>query len=78
MEQIKAFVVEKCELPEGFNVDDYEFFQGTAAKVLKDNDVIDIGGRTLRDIRPGICAFGKRIAAISLPAPYALLGWVGY
>jgi len=48
MEQIKAFVVEKCELPEEFNVDDYEFFQGTATKVLKDNDIIDIGGRMVQ------------------------------
>lgn len=48
IEQIKSFVVEDCELPEGFNIEDYEFFQGTATRILKDNDVIDIGGRNLQ------------------------------
>jgi len=48
MEQIKALVVEKCELPAGFNPDDYVFFQGTATRLLKDNDVIDIGGRAVQ------------------------------
>lgn len=48
MEQIKAFVVERCELPEGFNIDDYTFFQGTPTRVLKDNDSINIGGRTIQ------------------------------
>lgn len=45
--QIKAFVVDRCELPERFDVDDYTFFQGTATKVLKDHDVIDLGGRSI-------------------------------
>lgn len=48
MEQIKEFVVERCELPEDFNVDNYEFFQGVATRVLKDNDEIDIGGRSIQ------------------------------
>ncbi|MCT4564377.1 MAG: MBL fold metallo-hydrolase [Maledivibacter sp.] len=48
LEQIKAFVVEDCELPESFNIDDYRLFQGTATGVLKDNDVINIGGRTIQ------------------------------
>ncbi|GKX29639.1 MBL fold metallo-hydrolase [Vallitalea longa] len=47
MEQVKGFVVEDCDLPEDFNIDDYKFFQGTATRVLKDNDVIDIGGRSI-------------------------------
>jgi glyoxylase-like metal-dependent hydrolase (beta-lactamase superfamily II) len=29
IEQIKDFVVEDCDLPEGFNIDNYTFFQGT-------------------------------------------------
>ncbi|GMQ62140.1 MBL fold metallo-hydrolase [Vallitalea maricola] len=48
MEQIKAFVVEDCKLPENFNIDDYRFFQGTATRVLKDNDIINLGGRTIQ------------------------------
>jgi glyoxylase-like metal-dependent hydrolase (beta-lactamase superfamily II) len=48
MEQIKGMVVDRCELPEGYDVDSYEFFQGTPARVLKDKDGIDIGGRILQ------------------------------
>ena len=47
LDQIKAMVVEKCEIPDGFNVDVYKLFQGTATRVLKDKDMIDIGGRIL-------------------------------
>ncbi|HPF87404.1 MAG TPA: MBL fold metallo-hydrolase [Candidatus Limiplasma sp.] len=48
MKQIKDMVVDRCDLPNGYNVDDYEFFQGMPAKVLKDNDWIDIGGRVIQ------------------------------
>ena len=48
IEQIKDMVVDRCDLPQGYNVDNYEFFQGMPTRVLKDNDVIDIGGRTLK------------------------------
>lgn len=48
LEQIREFVVERCDLPAGFQIDDYEFFQGTAKRILKDEDVIDIGGRVIR------------------------------
>lgn len=48
LEQIKAFVVERCDLPEGFQIENYEFFQGKPTKVLKDRDLIDLGGRTIQ------------------------------
>ncbi|WP_206458352.1 MBL fold metallo-hydrolase [Anaerovorax sp. IOR16] len=48
MDQIKEMVVDRCDLPEGYNVDTYEFFQGTPKRLLKDHDVIDIGGRVLQ------------------------------
>jgi Zn-dependent hydrolases, including glyoxylases len=47
MEQIKGMVVDRCDLPEGYNVDSYEFFQGTPARVLEDNEVIDLGNRLI-------------------------------
>ena len=47
MEQIKGYVVEDCNLPEGFDVEQYEFFQGMPAKILKDRDIIDIGRRQI-------------------------------
>jgi len=48
MEQIKEMVVDRCDLPEGYDVNNYEFFQGTPTKLLKDNDVIDMGDRCIQ------------------------------
>jgi len=65
MEQIRGMVVDRCDLPKGYNVDNYEFFQGTPARVLKDDDVIDLGGRVLQVLHtpghsPGhMCFFEK-------------------
>lgn len=65
MEQIKGYVVERCELPEDFNIDEYVFFQGDATRVLQDNDVIDIGGRLIEVLHtpghsPGHMCFYER------------------
>lgn len=48
IEQIKAFVVERCDLPEEFRIEDYVFFQGKPTRILKDNDCIELGGRTVQ------------------------------
>jgi glyoxylase-like metal-dependent hydrolase (beta-lactamase superfamily II) len=54
MEQIKDMVVDRCDLPEGYDVNNYVFFQGNPTRVLKDNDVIDLGGRLIQIIHtPG-------------------------
>lgn len=45
IETIKEMVVDRCNLPDGFDVNDYEFFQGVPSKVLTDHDIIDLGGR---------------------------------
>jgi glyoxylase-like metal-dependent hydrolase (beta-lactamase superfamily II) len=45
IEQIRDMVIDRCDLPEGYNVDTYDFFQGKPTRVLKDNDVIDLGDR---------------------------------
>lgn len=47
IDQIKDYVVEDCDLPDDFDVEQYEFFQGMPSKILKDRDVIDIGGRQI-------------------------------
>ena len=47
IEQIKEMVVDRCDLPEGYDVNTYEFFQGNPTKVLKGDEVIDIGGRSI-------------------------------
>ncbi|WP_339133274.1 MAG: MBL fold metallo-hydrolase [Candidatus Electrothrix sp. GW3-4] len=54
MEQIKGMVVDRCDLPEDFDVNNYEFFQGNPTRVLEDNDVIDIGDRFVQIVHtPG-------------------------
>lgn len=45
--QIKQMVTDRCDLPEGYDVNEYEFFQGNPTKILRDYDLIDIGGRVI-------------------------------
>lgn len=40
-------VVDRCVLPEGFRIENYEIFQGMPSKTVTDHDVIDIGGRNI-------------------------------
>jgi len=47
-EQINAFVTKDCDLPKDFDIDSYQVFQGTPTRILKDNDVIDLGGRVIQ------------------------------
>lgn len=47
LETIKQMVVERCDLPTGFNIDGYTFFQGMPTKVLTDHDIIEIGARKI-------------------------------
>jgi len=47
VEQIREMVIDRCDLPEEYNVDTYDFFQGTPTRVLKDNDVINLGDRSV-------------------------------
>ncbi len=47
METIREMVVDRCDLPAEYDVNTYEFFQGAPTKVLTDNDIIDIGGRSI-------------------------------
>jgi len=47
MDTIREMVVDRCDLPDGYDVNNYEFFQGTPTRVLHDGDIIDIGDRTI-------------------------------
>lgn len=65
LEQIREYVVERCQLPVEFHIDDYEFFQGNATRVLKDGDMIEIGGRSIQVVHtpghsPDICVFMRK------------------
>lgn len=54
MDTIREMVLDRCDLPEGYDVGTYEFFQGEPTKVLYGNEVIDLGGRTIEIIHtPG-------------------------
>lgn len=46
-ETVRGMVVDRCDLPEGYDVSGYTMFQGVPTRVLKDHDVIDIGGREI-------------------------------
>lgn len=47
IETIKEMVIDRCDLPEGFHINDYELFQGMPTKVLTNHDIIDVGGREI-------------------------------
>lgn len=44
---VQDMVVDRCDLPEGFDVGSYTVFQGTPTRVLRDCDTIDLGGRVV-------------------------------
>ena len=44
---IREMVIDRCDLPDSFCVDNYELFQGMPTKVLADHDMIDNGGREI-------------------------------
>ncbi len=48
LEMIKGYVVDRCELPDGYDVNTYQFFQGQPTKVLHGGEVIELGGRTIK------------------------------
>lgn len=65
MEQIKGMVVDRCELPKGYDVNKYVLFQGNPTRVLKDNEIIDIGDRLIQIVHtpghsPGHMCFWER------------------
>lgn len=47
LEAIKGYVVEHCDLPNGYDVNTYELFQGMPTEVLHGGECIDIGGRCI-------------------------------
>lgn len=54
LETIKEYVVDRCELPTDFQINEYKFFQGKPAKILHGGEHIDLGGRMVAVIHtPG-------------------------
>ena len=54
MDQIKDMVVDRCDLPDGYDVDTYEFFQGEPTMSMAGGEVIDLGSRQVQTLHtPG-------------------------
>lgn len=47
LQVVRDMVVDRCDLPEGFDVSGYTMFQGTPTRILQDGDAIGLGGRTV-------------------------------
>lgn len=45
---VRAMVTDRCALPEGFDINAYQLFQGKPTRVLADGDIIDLGGRVIQ------------------------------
>lgn len=48
IETIREMVADRCDLPEGYDLSGYEFFQGRPTRLLNDEDTIDLGGRVIK------------------------------
>lgn len=48
IETIRDMVIDRCELPKGYDVSSYKFFQGTPTRILNDGDEIDLGKRIVK------------------------------
>ena len=47
LETVRGMVLDRCDAPEDFRIEDYQLFQGTPTRTLRDGDAIDLGGRVL-------------------------------
>lgn len=47
LDTIKEMVLDRCDAPEDFDINSYEFFQGTPTRVLNGGEIIDLGGRSV-------------------------------
>jgi len=64
-EVVRKMVLDRCDPPEDFDIGQYEMFQGVPARVLRDGNVIDLGGRRLEVLHtpghsPGHMCFFER------------------
>lgn len=45
---IKNMVLDRCDIPEKFNIDTYELFQGTPTRIFHGEELIDFGNRLVK------------------------------
>ena len=48
IEQVKEMVLDRCDAPEDYDVNTYNLFQGKPSRILTDNNIIDLGDRTVK------------------------------
>ncbi|MEG0470385.1 MAG: MBL fold metallo-hydrolase [Longicatena sp.] len=64
-EVVKEMVVNRCDLPSGFDINSYEIFQGIPTKIISDCDIINLGNRQIEVLHtpghaPGHLCFWER------------------
>lgn len=64
-EAVRKMLATGCDLPRNFDLSAYTVFQGKPSRVLKDGDVIDLGGRSVEVLHtpghsPGHMCFWER------------------
>lgn len=47
IDAIREMVLDRCDPPDDYDVDTYEFFQGVPTRILHDGDTIDLGNRVI-------------------------------
>ena len=65
IETVREMVLDRCDPPEDFHIENYTMFQGRPTRVLRDGDTIDLGGRVLEVLHtpghsPGHMCFFER------------------
>lgn len=54
IQTVRDMVIDRCDLPKGFDINAYDMFQGTPTKILNDGEIIDIGNRKIEALHtPG-------------------------
>lgn len=54
IETVREMVLDRCDIPDGFDINSYELFQDEPAHLLCDGEVIDLGGRRVEALHtPG-------------------------
>lgn len=48
IQAVRNMVADRCDLPEDFDINTYEVFQGIPTRVLADGDIFDLGGRSIQ------------------------------